>query len=71
MRYRTKKQNKEATHGQHLLANVIKNFWQIYMHDGSLRKRIQQIRQSDNKNKLLEVHSREELNELIDKLAAR
>ena len=70
-RYKIKKTNGEFTHGQHLFANVLKNLWQIYLLDGSMQRRIHEINHSVVASKLVEVHSRQELDDLISKLASR
>ncbi|MFI5270932.1 MAG: hypothetical protein ACHQT9_02715 [Candidatus Saccharimonadales bacterium] len=69
-RYRLKKSNNESSHGQQLFANILKNLWQIYILDGSLKKCINNIEHSPCADKLIELHSRQELNQLINKLAS-
>lgn len=67
-RYRYKKSNREATHGQHLFVNVLKNLAQIYVLDYSLKRCIHEIKGSDNASKLIEVHSRQELDDALANL---
>jgi adenylate kinase family enzyme len=69
-RYRLKKTNKARTHGQELFTNVLKNLWQIYMLDHSLKGCIHSIRHSPNANKLVEVCSRQDLSDLLGTLSS-
>lgn len=67
-RYEFKRSNNEFTHGQHLFVNNIKNLWQIYALDGSIKNQVHTIEQSANAGKLITVHSRNELNVLLENL---
>jgi adenylate kinase family enzyme len=69
-RYKLKKNNHEHTHGQQLFVNILKNLWQIYVLDHSLQQSVTNIRHSSNAHKLIEVRSRQELRDLVDKLAS-
>lgn len=69
-RYILKKSKKEFTHGQHLFINNLKNLWQIYILEYSIRHQVDSIKRSSNSHKLSIVTSRDELNKLLDKLPA-
>lgn len=68
-RYRFQK-NDVAVHSQEKFMNLLKNLWQIYVFDRSLTRCVNNIRHSSNSNKLIEVGSRQKLDDLLTRLGS-
>jgi len=70
-RYKSKKTKNESSHSQERFMNVLKNLGQIHVLNGSLQRFVHDLKLSPNANKLIEVHSRRELEDVIDRLASK
>ncbi|HTE57336.1 MAG TPA: hypothetical protein VK694_01215 [Verrucomicrobiae bacterium] len=68
-RYRNKKSDKDFSHWQSTFVNVLKNLGQIYLLDKPLARNVSRIRSlTQNDGRLVELRSRQDLDEFIDTL---